>query len=265
MVRPFDVLVFGGTTEARELAAWLGAREGFRAVVSSATAYGGSLVPAGPCVDSRAERLDPIGMMRLMRERPFSCVVDATHPYAFEATENVRAAAAQAGLAVLRLVREGEPAGPWTSAGSVREAAELAAKLPGRILVTTGVKELAVYAQVIEDFRERVFARVLPVEESLRAAWATGIPEAHLIAMQGPFSTQLNEAVLHEFGIATLTTKASGTRGGFWEKVEAARSCGTHLIVVSRPAPEQGLSLEDVQVELVRRAAAAAASGRSGR
>lgn len=265
MTAPFDVLVFGGTTEARELAAWLGDREGFRTVVSSATAYGGSLVPAGPRVDSRVERLDVTGMVRLMRSRPFSCVVDATHPYAFEATENVRAAAAQAGLAALRLVREGEPAGPWTSAGSVREAAERAAAMPGRVLVTTGVKELAVYAQVIEDFRERVYARVLPVEESLRAAWATGIPEAHLIAMRGPFSTQLNEAVLREFGIATLTTKASGARGGFWEKVEAARSCGAHLIVVSRPVAERGLSLEDVQAELVRRAVAAASGERSAR
>lgn len=255
----FDVLVFGGTTEAYELVAWLDVQGGFRAVVCSATAYGGSLVPAGENIESRAERLDVAGMARLMRERPFACAVDATHPYAFEVTENIRAAATATGLDVIRLVREGEPGGPWTSAASVREAAALADAVPGRILVTTGVKELAVYAQVITDFRERVYARVLPVEESMRAAWATGIPEAHLIALQGPFSTSLNEALLREFAISTLVTKSSGVRGGFWEKIEAAHTCGVRVIVVRRLVVENGLSLEDVQVELARRAAGSAA------
>ena len=70
--------------------------------------------------------------------------------------------------------------------------------------------------------------------------------------MQGPFSRELNVALLREFGIGVLVTKASGVAGGFWEKVEAARECGVELVVIHRPVnEEEGCSLEQVEQMLV--------------
>ena len=51
----------------------------------------------------------------------------------------------------------------------------------------------------------------------------------------GPFSKELNLAIIRQYGIGALVTKASGGAGGFWDKVEAAREAGCALVVVERP------------------------------
>ena len=100
---------------------------------------------------------------------------------------------------------------------------------------------------------ERLYVRVLPVLASLEKTAALGIPARHVIAMQGPFSKELNVALIREFGIQTLVTKASGAVGGFWEKIEAAQECGCEAVVIRRPVEEPGLSAEEVREELVAR------------
>ena len=68
--------------------------------------------------------------------------------------------------------------------------------------------------------------------------------------MQGPFSRELNEALLREFDIGIMVSKASGAAGGFWEKVEAAGACGVELVVIHRPAETEGYTLEQVKQAL---------------
>ena len=72
--------------------------------------------------------------------------------------------------------------------------------------------------------------------------------------MQGPFSAELNRAMLEQYNAKLLVTKASGGAGGCWEKVEAARQTGCALLVVDRPLREEGLTLEEVQEYLEREA-----------
>ena len=75
------------------------------------------------------------------------------------------------------------------------------------------VRELHAFASV-RDFASRAYARVLPMEDSLRACREAGLPPAHILAMQGPFSRELNAAMLRSIGAAYLVTKASGSAGG---------------------------------------------------
>ena len=150
----------------------------------------------------------------------------------------------------MRVIREGEPVGPWAGVSDAAEAARLVAERAGNVLLTTGSNDLGVYVEAMGDYAERLYVRVLPVTKSLAKAEGLGIPASHVIAMQGPFSKELNSALIHEFGIETLVTKASGKAGGFWEKVEAARECGIDLVVISRPIAEVGLSLEEAKREL---------------
>ena len=245
------ILMFGGTSEARALAEWLSARGTCEVVVSSLTEYGGSLVEELPRVHSITGRLSPGDMERVMREGLFACVVDATHPYAAEVTKNVVASARSCGLRCYRVLREGEPEGPWVGVDSAAAAAEYVAQRCGRVLLTTGSKDLATYVQAMQDYRDRLFVRVLPVVASLAATEALGIPADHVIAMKGPFSQKLNEAIIREYDISVLVTKASGAAGGFWEKVHAAHACGTELVVIHRPAEDEGLGLERLKQELV--------------
>ena len=244
------VLVFGGTTEGRELAEWLSARGTCAVAVSSLTEYGGSLVEGLPNVESLTGRMLPADMEKLMRSRGFACVVDATHPYAAGVSKSIAAACTASGTPLLRVLREGEPEGPWAGFDSAEEAARHVAALEGPVLLTTGSNDLPVYVGAIPDFAERLYVRILPVAKSLALADELGIPAGHVIAMQGPFSKELNSALMREFGIKTLVTKASGKSGGFWEKVEAAQECGVELVVIHRPVDEDGFDLDRAKLEL---------------
>ena len=82
---------------------------------------------------------------------------------------------------------------------------------------------------------ERLYPRVLPVEESLLACRRAGVPTKNIIAMHGPFSQKLNEAILEQYRIRWMVTKDGGSAGGFGEKVSAARNTGISLVVIGRP------------------------------
>ncbi len=246
-------LLFGGTTEGRELAEWIASRPGNHVVAYSATEYGGSLVEGRPSLESRVERLSFEQMRDEMASGGYDCAIDATHPYADRVTSNIARAASEAGISLMRVLRDAEPEGPWEGAANAAEAARICAGLEGNILLTTGSKELSAYVEAIPDAAERIYARVLPVEDSIAAARGLGIPVSHIIAMQGPFSEELNCALIHEFDIEILVTKASGATGGFQEKVDAALRCGCKLVVIRRPFDERGFSPERVREELAER------------
>lgn len=235
------ILLFGGTTEGRELAVWL-QEKGIDALTCVASEYGGELLPEG--VPVHVGRLDQPAMEALM-ERGFTHVVDATHPYALAATQTISAAAGKAGLPLLRLVRDGDVTGDWREAESPAQAARLLLKLPGNVLLTTGSKELNAFA--LPGLRERCFPRVLPSLDSLSRCLELGFPARQVICMQGPFTKELNAALMRQYHITTLVTKATGTAGGFWEKVDAAKAAGAGLLVIGRPSHEVGLSMEAVQ------------------
>lgn len=241
------VLVFGGTTEGREIAEWLSARGGCEVFISSLTEFGSSLVQGLQNVTPLTGRLLPDDIESLLRDQSFSFVVDATHPYAAGVSASIAGAAEACEVPRYRVLREDEPEGPWNTVDSPQEAARYVAGRPGNVLLTTGSKDLPIYAEAIDDFAERVYARILPVVSSLEAASGLGLAVNHIIAMKGPFSKELNCALIHDLDIAIMVTKASGTAGGFWEKIEAARECGIELVVIHRPLDEEGLSLDELK------------------
>ena len=244
------VLVFGGTTEGREIAEWLSARGRCEVFISSLTEFGSSLVQGLENVTSLTGRLLPEDIEGLLRARSFSCVIDATHPYAAGVSASIAGAADACGVTLYRVLRDPEPEGPWNTVDSPQEAARYVSGRPGNVLLTTGSKDLPIYAGAIDGFTERVYARILPVASSLEAASGLGLAVDHIIAMKGPFSKALNCALIRDLGIDVLVTKASGAAGGFWEKVEAAQECGVELVVIHRPVDEEGLSIQELKVEL---------------
>ena len=188
-----------------------------------------------------AGRLDADEMAALLRDA--ALCVDATHPYATEATHNIRAAAGVAGVEYHRLLRRASelPAGSVVLPGAGEAAAYLADKA-GRILLTTGAKELPAFAALDPA---RLYPRVLPTLAGITACEAAGVPHRNIIAMQGPFTSGLNVALMRQFEIDYLVTKDGGAQGGFAEKAEAAAQCGAQLIVLRRP-DEQGETAETI-------------------
>ena len=80
-----------------------------------------------------------------------------------------------------------------------------------------------------------------------------GFKGKNLIAMQGPFTEDMNVAMLKMLDARYLVTKDTGAAGGFPEKLAAARKCGVQCVVVARPLEETGLSFDDCLSMLERR------------
>ena len=220
--------------------------QGLDATVCVATEYGETLLPDGAQV--HVGRLDA-GAMEILMAGGYTLVIDATHPYAVEVTKNIRAAAQAAGLPCLRLLRQSDREDGCQKAADMAAAADLLEGLPGKVLLTTGSKELDAFAR--PGLRERCCPRVLPMADSLERCLALGFPPKNIICMQGPFTKEMNLATLRQFHVRTLVTKDTGGYGGFRAKADAAREAGCDLVVVERPQTEEGLTLEEVQRRLL--------------
>ena len=243
------VLLFAGTTEGRELMEWLCGKA--EVTVCVATEYGRDVLSQETGATILEGRLDRDGMAGLMAKENFSCVVDATHPYAVEVSENIQAACRTTGTPYVRLQREESQSRmpDCIVLESTEEAAEYAAACEGNVLLTTGSKEAPLFARQ-ERLRERLYLRMLPVPDAIRECEKLGIPAAHLCCMQGPFSQEMNLALLHQWKIRVLVTKESGKAGGFPEKLEAARKANAEVIVIGRPRETVGMSFEQVKEKL---------------
>lgn len=245
------VLIFGGTSEGRELAEYASAHQ-VPVLVSVVSEYGESMLEEDTCVRVRQGALGDKEMEALLRREMPRLVLDATHPYAKVVSEQVEKLCAELGIPCKRVVREESGKETETTAEgidrvpSVEAAVSLLSKDCEPVLLTTGSKELEKFTSA-EHLAGRLYVRVLPDSKVLAKCEELGIGGAHLIAMQGPFSVEMNRAFIHQTGAGWLVTKESGGPGGFQEKIRAARECGCRVIVIERPVKETGISLEDAK------------------
>ena len=256
-------LVFAGTTEGREAALML-AKRGVRVMAFTATDYGHEVLDGAAdglqnlAVESGRLSEEQIREL-LMGEAPDTLVIDATHPYAAQVTANIRRACVDAQKRYIRIVRKstfaGEPAGVTVlaDAQAVTQWANREENIKKKILLTTGSKDLRIYT-AIDSYRDRVWPRILPDMDSLRIATELGYKKSNIICMQGPFSTEMNIAMIKSVGAQVLVTKDTGKTGGFDSKLEAALRSGIEAVVIGRPsdqeamqADSEGMSLEELQ------------------
>lgn len=248
----YKLCVFAGTTEGRELVELL-ADQPVEVTACVATEYGEALLTPRERLSVSNRRLTAEEMEALLCRERFDLVVDATHPYASEVTENIVRACQGAGVEYLRLLR-GTDAAPEGAVcvPDIEAAVAYLAGTEGNILLTTGSKELAKYA-ALPGFAERVYVRVLPMEASLDACRAAGLGPDRIIAMQGPFSREINIAMLRAVSARYMVTKDTGGTGGFGEKAAAAKEAGAVLVVAGRPPQREGLDFAGTVELLCRR------------
>ena len=219
------ILIFSGTTEGRRITEFLDGRN-VKVYVSAATEYGKECTGEHENAEVFFGRMDQKQM-----------------------AGEIRRACEISGVQYLRCLREKMEAVPdeadrviW--AQSVEDAVEYLQNTEGKILITTGSKELIKYTKLTE-YKERCFARVLSTEQAVMESVALGFEGKHLIAMQGPFSKEMNVATIHQTGAKYFVTKESGKAGGFGEKVQAAKETGAVLVAVGRPK-ETGRTFSEV-------------------
>lgn len=238
-------LIFSGTTEGRRMSERLSAA-GVDHIVCVATGYGELVMKQDPHADVRQGRLGADEMTGLISGEA-GTVFDATHPYASAVSENIREACSSAGAEYVRILRGESRHGDADDIRVFADAAECADALretKGNVLLTTGSKDLGTLA-ADPEVRRRLYARVLPSEESLALCKAAGLQGRQVIAMQGPFSREMDLAVIRQYDIQCLVTKSSGTAGGFEGKLGAAAEAGIPVYIIGRPSDEEGISVSE--------------------
>lgn len=276
-----NIVIFGGTTEGRQLAEYLvqlnRKREKTEAVihVCVASEYGAQVLPEDDALKVHVGRLEQADMQEFLQEVQADICVDATHPYAVIVTQNIYQACKVVGVPYVRVrrVMQEEPGNTdsvmqmrsthigdadgkrYTDATSdsiyvedIQAAVDYLKGVTGNILITTGSKELKAFTQ-IPDYKNRCFARVLPTPSVVEACTELEITGKHLICMQGPFDLAMNLATIQYADAKYLVTKASGKNGGYDEKCEAALAAGIHLVIIGRPEEQVEPVMALLQVE----------------
>ncbi|MGY1780954.1 cobalt-precorrin-6A reductase [Geodermatophilus sp. SYSU D01036] len=234
-----QVLVLGGTGEARRLAAALVDR-GVDVLSSLAGRVADPVLPEGGVRVGGFGGADGLADW-LATHRP-RAVVDATHPFAARITANAAAAARRRGVPLLRLQRPGWTPGPgdrWTYVDSLADAAA-AVRDAGTVFLTTGRQGVGAFAAL----PGRVLVRsVDPPDEPLPAG-------AVLLLARGPFTVEEEVALMREHGVDVVVTKDSGghmTEG----KLVAARRLGLPVVLVRRPPLPRGVDVVTTVEEAV--------------
>ncbi|MEW9699107.1 precorrin-6A reductase [Paenibacillus sp. SI8] len=243
------ILVLAGTSDARELALHIRS-VGFTVLTTVVTESAAKSMEAEQ-LPVLTGRLTVTDMQELIRDRKISAVVDATHPFAEEASKNAMAASQQAEVPYVRFERQSlsiEQSALVTTVDDYKQAAELAAEKKGSIMLTTGSKTLKIFADRLIGLPDTtLIARMLPRKDNMEKCEELGIDQKNIVAMQGPFSKELNKALYEHYKVTLMITKESGKVGAVDEKLEAALEMGIPSIVIGRPALEYGNLYSDYE------------------
>ena len=233
-----QILILGGTAEARALAAALARRTEVAVTLSLA---GRTKEPVPQAVPVRRGGFGGAeGLARHLRDEAVDVLIDATHPYAAAISANAAKAAADAGVRLLALRRP-----PWNQVGGddwievedTAGAIPALGKTPRCVFVALGRNELQPFEAAPQHFY--LVRSVDPVEPPL------AVPNAEYITARGPFSEAEERALLEDHRVDVVVAKNSGGDATYG-KIAAARALGIPVIMLKRPVLPDAESVETV-------------------
>jgi precorrin-6A/cobalt-precorrin-6A reductase len=231
------ILVLAGTQDGRELVTAL-SESGYAVMVSVVSNYGRELVQ-NINVMVNACPLDSEGMMAIIDNHGIQLIIDASHPYAANVSRNAMLACQAKGIFYLRYERPATMLPAYQHlylVSDYTQAAQTAAKLGNIIFLTTGSRMLKAFKAEPLLASHRLIARVLPDPAVLVECLAMGFKPRDIVALQGPFSHELNVALFKAYAADVIVTKNSGEIGGSDTKFTAAVALTLPLVVIDRPA-----------------------------
>ncbi|GAC90161.1 precorrin-6x reductase [Anoxybacillus flavithermus NBRC 109594] len=230
------IMMLSGTSDARQLA--LAIRDAGHDVFATVVTEHAAEQMAHVGLHAHVGRLTAYEMVQLIQQHGVIAIVDASHPFAEEASRQAMKAAEEANVPYIRYERK-ESIITYehvTFVDSYEDAAEYAAEKKGVIMLTTGSKTLHIFAEKLLPLPGvRLIARMLPTKDNMEKCEQLRLPQENIIAMQGPFTKQLDIAFMKHFGVTLLVTKESGRVGFVDEKIAAAQELGIETVVIRRP------------------------------
>ena len=227
------VLVFGGTTEGKQVAAWLGNTD-YPFWYSTKTPVEISLPANGR---ARWGAFTTAALVAFCQEHQVGCLVHASHPFAEQLHTTIAEASRQLGLPVLRVERR-YPA--RLDHPLVRYMADYESVV-SQLLLEGYAPALALSGvQTIERLRgywqqRPLFCRILPRDASVALAQRAGFPVAHLVTEWPGAGLAEEVALIQRTGAQAVITKESGESGFLSVKIAAALHVGVPIFIVRRP------------------------------
>ena len=230
------IFVTAGTRDGRELAGYL-LEHGYRVTASVVSRYGEQLLKRYRGIQVNDRPLDAGELKDYLEKNEAKMLVDASHPYAENASKNAMDACHALGLPYLRFERDSSPI-TYVKVFRVtnyKEAAKQAAKLGQTVFLTTGSRNLKTFkdSPYLKDCR--LVARVLPTPEVISEMTEMGFSPQDIVALQGPFSQKLNEELFRHYGAEVIVTKNGGDVGGADTKFAAAEALDLPVVLIERP------------------------------
>lgn len=243
------ILVLGGTSDSLKICDRLYEIGISDFILSVATEYGKELA------SNRAKRIvngkmDKDEMIDFIEKNEIRQVIDATHPYAIEVSRNVMDACEVTDTKYIRFERkslleniryQGE-----LIVDTIEEACDMIMKNDEweNVFIATGSKNLSTYVKLLKS--KRLVARVLPTSDVLRSCESMGLNADNILALKGPFSKDINVALLRHAKVDVVITKESGYAGGFLDKVEACEELGIPIIIIKRKTIDYQRMVHDI-------------------
>ena len=226
------VLIFGNTKEARDIARTL-RRRGRQITFSVVSEYAKSLLPLGTIC--HVGRLDGEEMLAFIREENPHRVVDATHPYAVLASQNIRQCCDALNIAYERIHFE-DIDNAWRDAVEWVDSREqlIAAVLREKGNMLLGIGRDPIFPMPEEADLTRLYPRIAPIPESLARCLEVGFPPQNIIAMEAPFSKTLTMALFDDKKITSVVVRDATDKSYLHEMVVPALERGYHVIMCGK-------------------------------
>lgn len=235
------ILVVAGTKEGREIVNLLTDR-GFKVMLAAYTDYGQEL--AKTVGEERfAGELTAANLNKFLVLRKVRLVVDASNPFDIENSQMVYRCCETLQIPYLRYVREKAkiPDDPLVHlVNSWEEGAAKAFALGDTVFLTTGSNNLEIFLKHPQAAGKRIVVRVLPEHKIIKKCQDLGLRPKDIVAMQGPFSKEMNRLMFKAFKASVVVIKESGQAGGTDNKIAAALALKIPVVVIARPTVKWG-------------------------
>lgn len=206
-------------------------------LLSVASSYGGSLLENYKYKILNEKPLNKEQLENMMKNNNVTTLIDASHPYAVEITENAIEACHKLNINYIRyerpsVVEDFLQRKNVIEVEKYEDLGEVLKNTEGTILNTTGSRNIDKILNL--KLENRIIHRVLPTLKVLSECEEFGVKVEDIIAMKGPFSKNLNISFIKEFNIKTMLLKDSGIQGGTLEKLQAVDEMNIKAIVIGR-------------------------------
>lgn len=243
------IWVIAGTKDGRELAVDIANKVSDKVLVSVATNYGASLLN-NPNIIVLTARLNIDEMKKVITNYKISKIIDASHPYAEVVTKTAYKASVEMGIDYIRYERKLLSLPNYKRMHIVKnedeaviKASKLAKQLDDVIFLTIGSKNLAKFIKAKALENKIIYSRVLPTVEVLEICRNLKMSPKNIIAIQGPFSYEMNYYMFKDTKAKIVIMKNSGLVGGADTKLKAAIDLGLDIIVIDRPALPENIKI----------------------